>query len=90
MSKRKPLPGVVKLLLCLGGIWFFLWVFTPFWVSFSPVHQEFEAVQEKYDIPIKALYYNDLPFINDAQIELRDTWRFPPKGPKPDAETANK
>ena len=38
----------------------------------------------KYDVPIGALYYNDIPFINEAAMEIRDTWRFLPRGPLPE------
>lgn len=78
---RRPLPGYVKLALSLFTLWLLLWVVTPFLVSYSKVHQDFAAAQEKYDVPIGALYYNDIPFINDAAMELRDTWRFLPRGP---------
>lgn len=74
--------GVVKLLFCLFCIWFLLWVATPFWVSLSPLHQGFASAQDKYDVPIGALYYNDLPFINEAAMTLNDTWRYLPRGPK--------
>lgn len=80
------LPGSVKLLLASAFIWLFLWVLTPIWVSYSPLHQEFAAAQDRYDVPIGALYYNDLPFIIDASMELRDTWRFLPRGPLPQPE----
>ncbi len=73
------MAGWLKLAFAVFCIWFFLWVFTPFWVSFSPLQQRFAAVQEEMDIPIGALYYNDLPFINDAAMMLRDTWRFLPR-----------
>lgn len=66
MSTKRSLPGFVKLLLCMGFIWLLLWVITPMWVSLSPLHQEFAEAQEQYDVPIGALYYNDLPFIIDA------------------------
>ncbi len=81
MSTKRSLPGFVKLLLCMGFIWLLLWVITPMWVSLSPLHQEFAEAQEQYDVPIGALYYNDLPFIIDASMETRDTWRFLPRGP---------
>ena len=74
---RRPLPGYVKLLLCMFTIWLLLWVITPLWVPYSKLHQDFAAAQEKYDVPIGALYYNDIPFINEAAMEIRDTW-FPP------------
>ncbi len=81
MSAKRSLPGFVKLLLCAGFIWLLLWVITPMWVSLSPLHQQFAAAQERYDVPIGALYYNDIPFIIDASMETRDTWRFLPRGP---------
>lgn len=71
--------GWLKLLFAVIFIWFFLWMFTPFWVSFSPLHQRFAAAQEELGVPIGAMYYNDLPFINDAAMVLRDTWRFLPR-----------
>ena len=64
---RRPLPGYVKLLLCMFTIWLLLWVITPLWVPYSKLHQDFAAAQEKYDVPIGALYYNDIPFINGCQ-----------------------
>lgn len=73
----------LKLGLILFGLWLLIWVITPFWVSFSPLHQTLRRVHEENGIPPGALYYNDLPFINDAAMELRDTWRFLPKGPEP-------
>ena len=79
---KRPLPGPLKFVLTLFSLWLLLWVFTPLWVSLSPVHQEFAAAQERYDVPIGALYYNDIPFINEAAMELRDTWRFLPRGPE--------
>lgn len=75
--------GVLKLALGVFVIWFIIWVVTPFWVSFSPLHQQFAKAQEMYDVPIGALYYNDLPFINDAAMTLNDTWRYLPRGPLP-------
>lgn len=75
--------GSVQLGLWIGGIWLLLWVITPLWVSQSPLHQDFAAAQEQYDVPIGALYYNDIPFINEAAMEIRDTWRFLPRGPLP-------
>lgn len=79
---RRPLPGWLKLLLSVAFLWFFLGWFTPFWVSFSPLHQKFAAAQDDLNVPIGALYYNDLPFINEATMVLRDTWRFLPRGGK--------
>ncbi|MEG2139399.1 MAG: hypothetical protein RRY20_01255 [Bilophila sp.] len=76
-----PLPGYLKLLLASTCIWVLLWVLTPLWVAQSPLHQDFAAAQEYYDVPIGALYYNDIPFIIDASMETRDTWRFLPRGP---------
>ena len=32
---RRPLPGYVKLLLCMFTIWLLLWVITPLWVPYS-------------------------------------------------------
>ncbi len=81
---RRPLPGYVKLLLCMFTIWLLLWVITPLWVPYSKLHQDFAAAQEKYDVPIGALYYNDIPFINEAAMEIRDTWRLLPRGPLPE------
>ena len=81
---RRPLPGYVKLLLCMFTIWLLLWVITPLWVPYSKLHQDFAAAPEKYDVPIGALYYNDIPFINEAAMEIRDTWRFLPRGPLPE------
>ena len=78
-SSPSRLKAWLKLLFAVVFIWFFLWMFTPFWVSFSPVHQRFAAAQEDLGVPIGALYYNDLPFINDAAMVLRDTWRFLPR-----------
>ena len=79
---RRPLPGYVKLLLCMFTIWLLLWVITQSGVmTQSKLHQDFAAAQEKYDVPIGALYYNDIPFINEAAMEIRDTWRFLPRGP---------
>ena len=52
---RRPLPGYVKLLLCMFTIWLLLWVITPLWVPYSKLHQDFAAAQEKYDVPIGAL-----------------------------------
>ena len=86
MATRRPLPGIVKLGLSAFCIWFWLWVLTPFWVSFSPLHQKFARVQDYYDIPYGALYYNDIPFINEATMSLRDTIRFLPQGPAAEAE----
>ena len=77
--------GFAKLALGVFSIWFILWVATPFWVSFSPLHQQFAAAQEEHGVPIGALYYNDLPFINEAAMTLNDTWRYLPRGPTPDA-----
>ena len=81
MLEKRSLPGIVKLGLAAGFIWLLLWVITPRWVAKSPVHQQFAAAQDLYDVPIGALYYNDLPFIIDASMETRDTWRFLPRGP---------
>lgn len=72
--------GLCKLGVAVLAIWLLIWVITPFWVSLSPLHQRFADVQEKYDVPIGALYYNDLPFINDAAMMLNDTWRYLPHG----------
>ena len=72
------LSGYIKLGCWIFGIWFFLWVFTPFWVEKSPAHQDFAKHQDEAGIPYGALYYSDLPFIIDASMELRDTWRFLP------------
>ncbi|MEI3478423.1 MAG: hypothetical protein V8Q84_04130 [Bilophila sp.] len=44
---RRPLPGYVKLALSLFTLWLLLWVVTPFLVSYSKVHQDFAAAQEK-------------------------------------------
>lgn len=77
--------GFAKLALGVFCIWFMLWVATPFWVSFSPLHQQFAEAQETHGVPIGALYYNDLPFINEAAMTLNDTWRYLPRGPKPEA-----
>lgn len=74
--------GWIKLALVLFGIWFILWVITPIWVSHSPAQQRLAEVQERYDIPFGALYYNDLPFIMDAFTTVNDTWRYLPRGPK--------
>lgn len=79
---RRPLPGWLKLVLSVAFLWFFLGWFTPFWVSFSPVHQEFAKAQADNNVPIGALYYSDLPFIHEAATSLRDTWRFLPHGPQ--------
>ena len=76
--------GYLKLVLAILCIWLLIWVITPFWVSFSPLHQTLRSAHEENGIPPGALYYNDLPFIGEAAMELRDTWRFLPKGPKPD------
>ena len=43
---RRPLPGYVKLLLCMFTIWLLLWVITPLWVPYSKQHQDFAAAQE--------------------------------------------
>ena len=75
-SGQSRVKGWLKLLFAVGFIWFFLWMFTPFWVSFSPLHQRFAAAQEDLGVP---MYYNDLPFINEAAMVLRDTWRFLPR-----------
>ena len=83
MPQKRSFPGIVKLGLAIGFIWLLLWVITPMWVAKSRIHQQFAAAQEKYDVPIGALYYNDLPFIIDASMETRDTWRFLPRGPLP-------
>ena len=40
---RRPLPGYVKLLLCMFTIWLLLWVITPLWVPYSKLHQDFAA-----------------------------------------------
>lgn len=81
MASSRPLPGIVKLALGIIGIWFWLWVLTPFWVSFSPFHQKFAALQDYYEIPYGALYYNDIPFINEAVMSIRDSIRFLPRSP---------
>ncbi len=73
---QKKVVGWLKLIAFFVFGWFFLFVFTPFWVSYSPIHQHFFQTAEENDIPVGALYYNDLPFINDAAMILRDTWRF--------------
>ncbi len=78
----RPLPGIVKLALGIFGIWFWLWVVTPFWVSFSPYHQKFAEVQDYHEIPYGALYYNDIPFINDAVMSIRDAVRYLPFSPQ--------
>lgn len=75
--------GLVRLGIAAFAIWFVIWVATPFWVSFSPLHQQFAEAQERHGVPIGALYYNDLPFINDAAMMLNDTWRYLPRGPQP-------
>ena len=68
-----------QFILAIAGIWFIIWVFTPFWVSHSKIHQEFGEAIEDLNVPVGAMYYNDLPFINDAAMILRDTWRFLPR-----------
>ena len=79
MILKRPLPGVVKLLLSVAFIWFFMWVFTPFWVSKFPTQQRLAKLQDENGIPYGALYYNDLPYNMDASMEIRDSWRFPPR-----------
>lgn len=75
--------GTLKKYLKLGGwifgIWFFFWIFTPLWVAKSQLHQDFARYQDENNIPTGALYYNDLPFMRDAEIHLRDAWRFTPR-----------
>lgn len=89
-DRPSRLRGVIKLAFSIFLIWFIIWVATPFWVSFSPVHQQFAKAQETHGVPIGALYYNDLPFINDAAMVLRDTWRFTPRGPHPATDKTDK
>ena len=77
--KKSRLKAWLQFICAIVGMWFFLWVFTPFWVSHSKIHQEFASAIEDLNVPVGALYYNDLPFINDAAMMLRDTWRFLPR-----------
>ena len=53
---RRPLPGYVKLLLCMFTIWLLLWVITPLWVPYSKLHQDFAAAQEKYDVLFRSQF----------------------------------
>ncbi len=73
---QNTLYKYIKLTLCIFSIWLLLWVITPMWVKYSPLHQEFAKLQELYDIPIGALYYTELPFITNTIIDLQDIWRF--------------
>ena len=81
--ERKSLAKrIFQLVLCIVIGWFFIFVFTPGWVSHSKIHQDFMSAVDEFDIPVTATYYNDLPFINDAYIMMLDSWRYAPKGAK--------
>jgi|GEM_PF-552582 len=86
--RKSRVKGWGQLILAIAGFWFFLWMFTPFWVSHSKIHQDFSRAVDEFDVPVGAMYYNDLPFINDAAMVLRDTWRFLPRG-KSDRQEAH-
>lgn len=59
----------MKLLLCMFTIWLLLWVTPRFGCPTASCIRISPAAQEKYDVPIGALYYNDIPFINEAAME---------------------
>lgn len=79
-DQKKPLgKRLLQLAACLLGVYLFVFVFTPAWVSQSKLHQDFMTAVEDLGVPTTATYYNDLPFINEAYIMLHDTWRFLPR-----------
>lgn len=83
------MKGWFKLVGISLALWLFFGVFTPYWVSFSPVHQLVNKVHEDNEIPTGGLYYNDLKFMTEAAMTVRDTWRFLPRGPLPTEPSTN-
>jgi len=74
MSK-KTLKGFLQLTGISLFIWFFFWVFTPWWLPFSPAHQKFSQAMDDNNIPFDAINYSDIPLSDDAERHLRKVWR---------------
>lgn len=72
---QKTLISFIKLLSISLFIWFFFWVFTPWWLPFSPMHQKFSQAMDDNDIPFDAINYSDIPLSDDAERHMRNVWR---------------
>jgi len=92
-QKRSWSKRIWSFVIAVGLYLLFANVFTPMWVSHSKLHQDFMAAVDDLEVPVGVMYYNDLPFINDAAMIMYDTWRYLPRemaDKKARAETQSK
>ena len=81
---RRPLPGYVKLLLCMFTIWLLLWVITPLWVPYSKLHQDFAAAQENMMCPSAPSTTTTFPSSTKPLWKSATRGVFLPRGPLPE------
>lgn len=57
------------------GIWFFIFVFSPFIQSFFPAWQRFNEISEEKGLDPGALYYTNVPVTQESEAHTRQAIR---------------
>ncbi len=67
----KSVKNILKLLLYALGCWFFFAVFTPFLEDHIPAWKRYNQIQEEQNLDSGALYYTNVPQIQEAEEQTR-------------------
>jgi hypothetical protein len=70
----------IALLLCFSLVWVFMFVIAP-WIETFPMVKPLTEFIEESGIDASALYYTEVEEASEAELNMRSTMEYLPKGP---------
>ena len=76
---KKASTGFIQLGASILVIWLMIFYILPAIVEGIPAFKRYGDEMDRHGLHAGALFYSDLPIINDAELHIRNTIRFLPK-----------